>query len=112
MLHIDWLGQMLVEPLFGRALPIHCLCIPGDRNQHQMRETALVAQSFRQLEAVHDRQADIQECDIRLKRAYPGQGCRPIVCNDHLVPEGAQGVGERGRGVLVVVDEQHAATGR
>src|SRR5690348_2726867 len=67
-----------------------------------------LAQPPAELITVHDRKPDVEERDLRWVLPRHGECARTIVRDVDLVAELAQRFGEQERGVLVVVDHEHA----
>ena len=98
---------MLVESAFTRPLPIDVLAVPGDCDKLQPLPLRQGLETLRHFESVHDRQAQIEQHDVRVKRDGTLESARSIEGDDGAVSQGLQGIGQQPRGVRVVVDDQN-----
>src|SRR5688500_3065324 len=66
----DRLDEVVLEADLVAADPVALLAVPGHRQEAQVRAEPL-AQGQGQLVAVHDRQPDVEDGDLRLEHAHP-----------------------------------------
>src|SRR5262245_57056677 len=79
LLEVHRLGEVQVEAGLARAALVLLLAVAGDRDQARAGERGLVAQRARDGVAVHARQADVAEHDLRVQAARGLHAGRPAV---------------------------------
>jgi hypothetical protein len=95
-----------VEARGPRLLLVAVLAVAGDRQEANRAPPPDLAQSPRQLVAVHDPQTDVEQRHRGLKLLGGRKRLGGVVGDHHLVPGQGQRLGEDVRGICVVVDHQ------
>ena len=100
---------MLVETGCQRALAIALLPEPGEGDDQRAARLRQLAKPANDLVPVHRGQPDVEQDHVGRELPRDPQRRRAVVGHADLMPVQAHRLGERRRGVDVVVDDQHAA---
>jgi hypothetical protein len=80
---IHGLDHMMVDAGFLRTVACFFFSVAGDRNDHSICAAFLSPQVLGNGIAVHSRQTDIEQHDLRQELAGHGDGIQPVVDNAH-----------------------------
>src|SRR5215217_4000749 len=105
---VDRFDEVLLEPGSPRPHAIGLLAVARESHEPDLLEPRNLTQAFRQLVAVHDRQANVDEGDVGNERLGETQGCGRIVCHLRLEPLVLEGARQHLGGILVVIDDEDA----
>src|SRR6185312_3306687 len=107
-LEADRFDQVVIEARIGGAVPGGILSIARERHDaHVFGQVFGLAEASGQLVAVHHRQPDVEQADVRLEGPHRVQRRRAVVRHLRFVAEIGEQLRETLAGVLVVVDDEN-----
>ena len=99
---------MRVEARLRRAPSIGLLPIAGDGHEFEPREAIEGAQPSRELVAIHHRQANVEDREIRMERRGGLERTRAVARRLHDESQPAERLGQQHQGVAIVIDDEDA----
>ena len=85
--HVDRLDQMVIEARRARLSAIGFLAVAGHRDQRQRLSIEVGSQPSCEFIAVHDRQTDVDQAELRQKLLCDAQSARAVGAEPRLVAE-------------------------